>query len=190
MAFLLVQHLDPTHSSFLVEILSKKTRMPIEEAREAIEILPDHIYVLPPNKTLTLAANLLHLTSRETIEQRYSPVNILSARFSGMPKSAIETGCVDFVLSPKMIARERARMGRHPYLNTAVSPITGLEGLEASSQTQQELEATRNFLQATIEEQEAAKEELKSAHEELLSVNHLVKPFAPDVLVALIQSLG
>jgi two-component system, chemotaxis family, CheB/CheR fusion protein len=77
MAYLLVQHLDPTHSSFLVEILSKKTRMPIEEAREAIEVLPDHIYVLPPNNTLTLAANLLHLTSRETIEQRHSPVDIL-----------------------------------------------------------------------------------------------------------------
>jgi two-component system, chemotaxis family, CheB/CheR fusion protein len=183
MAFLLVQHLDPTHSSFLVEIISKKTRMPIEEAREAIEDLPDKIYVLTPNKTLTLAANLLHLTSRETIEQRYSPVNILfdslaerginaigiilsgsgsdgakgvqtlkeaggiifaqeesSARFSGMPKSAIETGCVDFVLSPKMIARELVRMGRHPYLNTAVSAITGLEGLEASSQTHLEAE--------------------------------------------------
>jgi two-component system, chemotaxis family, CheB/CheR fusion protein len=183
MAYLLVQHLDPTHSSFLVEILSKKTRMPIEEAREAIEVLPDHIYVLPPNNTLTLAANLLHLTSRETIEQRHSPVDILfdslaergvnaigiilsgsgsdgakgvqalkeaggiifaqeesSARFSGMPRSAIETGCVDFVLSPKMIARELVRMGRHPYLNTAVSAITGLEKSEANSHTHLEAE--------------------------------------------------
>jgi two-component system, chemotaxis family, CheB/CheR fusion protein len=141
MAFLLVQHLDPTHSSFLVEILSKQTRMPVEEAREGVEIRPDHVYVLPPNNTLTLAGNLLHLSSRETIEQRRNPVDILfdsladrgisaigvilsgsgtdgakgvqtlkeaggitfaqegsSARFSGMPKSAIQTGCVDFVL--------------------------------------------------------------------------------------------
>jgi two-component system, chemotaxis family, CheB/CheR fusion protein len=37
MAFLLVQHLDPTHSSFLVEILSKQSGMPIEEAREGVE---------------------------------------------------------------------------------------------------------------------------------------------------------
>ena len=67
MAFLLVQHLDPTHSSFLVEILSKQTGMPIEEAREGVEIQPDHVYVLPPNSTLTLVDNLLHLANRETI---------------------------------------------------------------------------------------------------------------------------
>jgi len=77
MAFLLVQHLDPTHSSFLVEILSKKTRMPIEQAREGVQILPDHVYVLPPNKTLTLVGDLLHLTSSETMEQRRNSVDIL-----------------------------------------------------------------------------------------------------------------
>ena len=77
MAFLLVQHLDPTHASFLVEILSKQAEMPIEEAREGVEIMPDHVYVLPPNSTLTLVGNVLHLTNRETIEQRRSPVDIL-----------------------------------------------------------------------------------------------------------------
>jgi two-component system, chemotaxis family, CheB/CheR fusion protein len=176
MAFLLAQHLDPTHTSFLVEILSKQTGMPIEEAREGVEILPDHVYVLPPNNTLTLAGNLLHLKSRETIEQRRSPVDILfdslaergpnaigvilsgsgsdgakgvqtlkeaggiifaeeesSARFFGMPKSAIETGCVDFVLSSSMIAHELVRMGRHPYFNTVVRAVTRPEESEVSS---------------------------------------------------------
>jgi len=75
MAFLFVQHLDPTHRSFLVEILSKQTRMPVEEAREGVEIQPDHVYVLPPNSALTLVDNFLHLASRETIEQRRSPVD-------------------------------------------------------------------------------------------------------------------
>jgi two-component system, chemotaxis family, CheB/CheR fusion protein len=36
-----------------------------------------------------------------------------SARFPGMPISAIETGCVDFVLRPNEIARELARLSRH-----------------------------------------------------------------------------
>jgi two-component system, chemotaxis family, CheB/CheR fusion protein len=176
MAFLFAQHLDPTHTSFLVEILTKQTRMPIEAAREGVEILPDHVYVLPPNNTITLAGNLLHLTSRETIEQRRSPVDILfdslaergpnaigvilsgsgsdgakggqtlkeaggiifaqeenSARFSGMPKSAIQAGCVDFVLSPSMIARELVRMGRHPYLNPVVPAVTGSEESQVGS---------------------------------------------------------
>jgi CheB methylesterase len=77
MAYLLVQHLDPTHNSFLVEILAKQTRIPIEQAREGIEVSPNHVYVLPPNSTLTLGGNRLHLATRETVEQRRSPVDIL-----------------------------------------------------------------------------------------------------------------
>lgn len=36
-----------------------------------------------------------------------------SAKFGGMPRSAIATGCVDFVLSPSDIAKELARIARH-----------------------------------------------------------------------------
>lgn len=39
-----------------------------------------------------------------------------SARFDGMPRSAIATGCVDFVLPPERIARELARIARHPFV--------------------------------------------------------------------------
>jgi two-component system CheB/CheR fusion protein len=39
-----------------------------------------------------------------------------SATFDGMPSSAIASGCVDFVLPPDTIAREIARIARHPYV--------------------------------------------------------------------------
>jgi two-component system, chemotaxis family, CheB/CheR fusion protein len=39
-----------------------------------------------------------------------------SAKFGGMPHSAMATGAVDFVMSPQMIAAELARIGAHPYL--------------------------------------------------------------------------
>lgn len=39
-----------------------------------------------------------------------------SARYNGMPHSAIAAGVVDFVLPPEGIARELARLGRHPYV--------------------------------------------------------------------------
>jgi two-component system CheB/CheR fusion protein len=39
-----------------------------------------------------------------------------SAKFSGMPKAAAALGMVDRVLRPRDIARELARLGRHPYL--------------------------------------------------------------------------
>jgi two-component system CheB/CheR fusion protein len=39
-----------------------------------------------------------------------------SSKFSGMPQAAVQSGCVDLVLSPKEIAAELARVGGHPYL--------------------------------------------------------------------------
>jgi two-component system, chemotaxis family, CheB/CheR fusion protein len=39
-----------------------------------------------------------------------------SARYDSMPHSAIAAGCVDFVLSPKSIAKELARIAKHPYI--------------------------------------------------------------------------
>ena len=45
-----------------------------------------------------------------------------SAKYDGMPASAIASGCVDFVLPPAQIAKEIARIRRHPYIADAVSP--------------------------------------------------------------------
>ena len=42
--------------------------------------------------------------------------DIKSAKYDGMPRSAIASGCVDLVLPPEAIAGELARIGRHPYL--------------------------------------------------------------------------
>src|SRR5712692_9456385 len=39
-----------------------------------------------------------------------------SARYDSMPRSAIAAGCVDFVLPPENIAKELARIARHPYV--------------------------------------------------------------------------
>jgi two-component system, chemotaxis family, CheB/CheR fusion protein len=44
-----------------------------------------------------------------------------SAKFDGMPRSAIGSGCVDFVFSPDRIARELARIVRHPFVG--MTPI-------------------------------------------------------------------
>ena len=41
-----------------------------------------------------------------------------SAAYDGMPRSAIASGCVDFVLPPERIAQELSRLSRHPYVIT------------------------------------------------------------------------
>ena len=53
MAFVLVQHLDPQSPSLLVELLRSQTKMPVAEAKEGISIAGNHIYVIPPDATLT-----------------------------------------------------------------------------------------------------------------------------------------
>ncbi len=44
-----------------------------------------------------------------------------SAKYNGMPETAIATGCVDFVLPPELVARELAEISRHPYVKPAAA---------------------------------------------------------------------
>ncbi len=54
MGFVLVQHLDPTHASMLSEILARATAMPVMEVRDEPEVKPNHVYVIPPNRTMVM----------------------------------------------------------------------------------------------------------------------------------------
>jgi two-component system CheB/CheR fusion protein len=47
-----------------------------------------------------------------------------SARYDSMPRSAVAAGCVDFVLSPEKIAKELARIAKHPFV--AGQPVESL----------------------------------------------------------------
>ena len=170
LAFILVQHLDPSHQSLLAEILAKKTAVPVSEAVAGEAVGPDHVYVIPANAILAVRDGRIELTPRRSTGDR-SPVDVLfkslaamygehaigvvlsggdadgslglgeikhaggftfaqqpeSARFPNMPRHAIETGCVDFVLRPQEIAGEIARLGRG-------MPLAG-SALESGSKT-------------------------------------------------------
>src|ERR1041385_4238696 len=39
-----------------------------------------------------------------------------TAKYDGMPRSAVASGCIDFVLSPQDIGKEIARLRQHPYI--------------------------------------------------------------------------
>ena len=62
MAFILIQHLDPTHESLLVELLSKATAMPVVQATDGMILENDHLYVIPPGTYLSFGAGALHLS--------------------------------------------------------------------------------------------------------------------------------
>ena len=65
MAYIIVQHLSPSHESILPDILSRATTVPVLEITDDCEIEADHIYVIPENKMLEVTDHSLKLTPRE-----------------------------------------------------------------------------------------------------------------------------
>src|SRR5262245_41434768 len=59
LSFVVVQHLDPEHGSVLSSLLSRVSRIPVTEVKGETEIEPNHIYVILPNTTLTIADDRL-----------------------------------------------------------------------------------------------------------------------------------
>ena len=167
-AFVVVQHLDPTHEGMLVELLQRMTPIAVVQATEGLRVTPDRIHVIPPNRDLSIRAGVLHLlTPAEprglrlpidaffralaedvgpravavvlsgmgsdgslgiaAIKARGGAVFVQSAetaKFDGMPRSAITTGLADVIAPVETLA---ARIfGHHPPLDTsgdeAVSP--------------------------------------------------------------------
>jgi len=62
MAFILVQHLDPTHESMMVDLLAGHTSMAVRQATDGMLIERDHFYVIPPGAYLAVADGALRLT--------------------------------------------------------------------------------------------------------------------------------
>ncbi|MBP7146875.1 MAG: PAS domain-containing protein [Acidobacteria bacterium] len=60
-AFVVVQHLDPTQRGMLVELLQRATAMPVAQVVNQQRVEPDHVYVIPPNKDISLLHGRLHL---------------------------------------------------------------------------------------------------------------------------------
>src|SRR5207244_12480410 len=75
MAFVLVQHLDPTHGSVLPEILARKTTIPVEEVSDGVHVLPDHIYVIPANTNMLLEDGVLRLSARMVVRGQHMPID-------------------------------------------------------------------------------------------------------------------
>ena len=50
MAFVIVQHLDPTHKGMMAELLQRGTAMQVIQVKDRTRVRPDCVYVIPPNK--------------------------------------------------------------------------------------------------------------------------------------------
>ncbi|MEI6408628.1 MAG: chemotaxis protein CheB [Bacteroidota bacterium] len=159
MAFVYVQHLSPDHESILTTLLAKATDMKVQEVENNMRMLPNNVYVIPPDKEMTVKDGHIGLAPRLKTNALNLPINAFfcslaeihkenaigiilsgsahdgtigmkaikheggltfaqddSAKFNSMPHSAIAEGVVDFILSPKDIALELARLSKHPFI--------------------------------------------------------------------------
>jgi two-component system CheB/CheR fusion protein len=62
MAFVLVQHLDPSHESMMVDLLAGETTLTVRQATDGTRIEPNYLYVIPPGVYLSVAAGALQLS--------------------------------------------------------------------------------------------------------------------------------
>ena len=76
MAFVVILHLSPEHESQLPEILQTNTKMPVVQVQETVKIEPDHVYVIPPTKYLTMVDGEIRLIEPETIRGKRVPIDL------------------------------------------------------------------------------------------------------------------
>ena len=76
MAYVVILHLSPDHDSKLAEVLQQSTSMPVSQVKESVAIRPDHVYVIPPNKSLSMHDGSLILSDVTSVEERRAPVDI------------------------------------------------------------------------------------------------------------------
>jgi two-component system, chemotaxis family, CheB/CheR fusion protein len=174
MAFVLIQHLDPTRASFLPDALSRVTTMPVVEAEDGAQMEPSRVYVIPPSADVALEKGKLRLRVRGGDGRgSHLPVDLFllalaqergnraigvvlsgtasdgteglraikaaggitlaqdpqSAKFGGMPRSAVDAGVVDHCLPLSQLAEELVRLSRHPYLSAGRPGLAGGDGV-------------------------------------------------------------
>ena len=75
MAFVLVPHLDPGHASILTEILQRSTAMPVVEAQHSMPVAPNGVYVIPPNREMTIFHGAIQLSVPEQPRGHRMPID-------------------------------------------------------------------------------------------------------------------
>lgn len=95
MAFVLVQHLDPTHESRIDEILARKTLMPVAEIKNNVSVKSNHVYVIPPNSSLKILHGVFKVLPRVESKGMHLPIDLF---FTSLAKDQASK-CIGIILS-------------------------------------------------------------------------------------------
>ncbi len=160
MAFILIPHLDPTHKSIMSDLLTRYTKMKIFQAEDGMKVKPNCVYIIPPNKDMSILHGVLQLLEPKEIRGFRHPIDFFfrslaedqgeraicivfsgtgtegtlglravkgegglvivqdpkTAKYDGMPASAVATGLVDYVLPPEKMAEQLLNYIKRAYV--------------------------------------------------------------------------
>ena len=155
---IIIQHLSPDYKSMMVEILSKKTKIPVNKSEDGMLVQAGNIYLIPPKKNLTIKDGKLLLNDPTYSGGLNFPIDLFlrslaedqgeksiavilsgtgsdgvrgvraikqhgglifvqdesTAKFDGMPKAAISTGLVDFIMPPADMPKQIISLLHYP----------------------------------------------------------------------------
>ncbi len=74
-ALVVVVHLDPYHQSNLAEVIGAKTRMPVRQVEGTLALHTDQVYVIPPNRQLTISDTEISATEFEEPRGQRAPID-------------------------------------------------------------------------------------------------------------------
>lgn len=76
MAFIVIQHLSPDYKSMMVELLSKRTAMPVRRAEEGMRVEANSVYLIPPKKNLSIFHGKLLLRESDHSRGLNLPIDV------------------------------------------------------------------------------------------------------------------
>ena len=75
MVFIYIPHLSPDHKSVLPVLLAKSTKMKVQEVTDKILMKPDNLYIIPPDKDMTVLDGHIQLTARTRERVVHLPID-------------------------------------------------------------------------------------------------------------------
>lgn len=82
MAFVLIQHLDPIHKCILPELIQRKTKMKVFQIEEEMKVQANCIYVIPPNKELSIQQGILKLSESSASRSLRMPIDFFFSQLA------------------------------------------------------------------------------------------------------------
>jgi two-component system CheB/CheR fusion protein len=81
--YVIVTHMDPTKKGIMPELIQRSTRMPVVQAEDNMAVEPDHVYVIPPNRDMTISGGVLKLHPSSTEKGVRMPIDIFLRSLAG-----------------------------------------------------------------------------------------------------------